>query len=596
MMLIASMPSALAAISYGGTSVVVPANSPAMAEGDSNLVVDGGNSLGFGGYTPGPKYIDIDPFEIGTVNKYAHAWVFTGAYNPYNLGGGSAEWKGVKEANSYDDVDGQQAAGDYILSAKVSGQAISSVTSDPAQGGTSYAESLIDAWAAETTTEPRTLWGNAQITSKVYHDGSGTATAGTTAMDTTGATKPSAKASYAAQRATDEGGSVGIPAKILGSVEGVTSLEANNFEKSTRGCAEGYSSISSGAFAVATDTGFQSYTQSNIITQTQAARTTGGPAPIEKSKVEGSAKGKSEARAWDPSGDRFAAKVPGTENAYSSVDGQTRSVSEAYKVGDSTSGWLGGPATARIYAAAGDRVDAVDPTTINTINGRDSVSYTLTDGWVTRPQTQDAPHYVYTENFIDNGNAESFGKDGVSGMKASTAITNVQQSSGAHAVHAVKPTDYIPEGALPLQGSIGGMVARATKTAATTTVDLGIAGDANPYLWHNSGFYTIGPDWTLERFDDAGTFLQADSQSATSTSSAGTYSISAGPVRIVEWIAGNDPLNNMYVTAPISLTFAKPVKPTTSIGEQEKHLNHPNNPANRNQEYYGWSGSVSDGQ
>jgi len=579
MMLIASMPSALAAISYGGTSVVVPANSPAMAEGDSNLVVDGGNSLGFGGYTPGPKYIDIDPFEIGTVNKYAHAWVFTGAYNPYNLGGGSAEWKGVKEANSYDYVDGQQAAGDYILSAKVSGQAISSVTSDPAQGGTSYAESLIDAWAAETTTEPRTLWGNAQITSKVYHDGSGTATAGTTAMDTTGATKPSAKASYAAQRATDEGGSVGIPAKILGSVEGVTSLEANNFEKSTRGCAEGYSSISSGAFAVATDTGFQSYTQSNIITQTQAARTTGGPAPIEKSKVEGSAKGKSEARAWDPSGDRFAAKVPGTENAYSSVDGQTRSVSEAYKVGDSTSGWLGGPATARIYAAAGDRVDAVDPTTINTINGRDSVSYTLTDGWVTRPQTQDAPHYVYTENFIDNGNAESFGKDGVSGMKASTAITNVQQSSGAHAVNPTVGWD----------GSVGGMVARAKYDTAnapqTNQVDLGIAGGANPFFGGHSGLYTQGPGCTLERFDDAGTFLQADSQSATSTSSAGTYSISAGPTRIVEWVAGNDPLNNMYVTAPISLTYVKPVN--ANIFPLDNPTQY-----NRNPEFYGWSGGV----
>ena len=568
MMLIASMPSALAAISYGGTSVEVPAGNPALAEGDSNLVVDWAGGLGFGGYTVGPANIAIDPFGIGGTNKYAHAWVFTGAYAP----GAYAEWKGVKEANSYDVVDGQAAAGTYTLSAKVSGQAMSSVTSDPAQGGNPYAESLIDAWAAETT-GPRTLWGNAQITSTVYHDGSGTATAGTTAMDTIGATKPSAKASYAAQRAINWGGSVGIPAKILGSVEGVTSLEANNFETNpTDGDAWGYSSISSGAFAIATDTGYQSYTQSDIITQTRAART-GGVAQTQESKVVGSANGKSEARAWDPSGDWFAAKTSGTENAYSSVDGQTRSASMAYKVGDFTSGFFGGPATAQIHAAAGDQVDV---TTLGYLDGRDSVSYTLTDGGVTRALAQAAPNYVYTENFIDNGNANSFGKDGMSGMTASTAITNVQQSSGAHAVNPIAGS-----------GSIGGMVARAKydtfNAPATNQVDLGIAGGANPFGY--SGLYTQGPGWTLERFDDAGTFLQADSQSATSTSSAGTYSISAGPTRIVEWVAGNDPLNNMYVTAPISLTYVKPVNAFIAPLD---------NPTlyNRNPEFYGWSGGV----
>ncbi len=575
MMLIASMPSALAAISYGGTSVEVPAGNPALAEGDSNLVVDMPGGLGFGGYTVGPANIAIDPFVIGGTNKYAHAWVFTGAYAP----GAYAEWKGVKEANSYDVVDGQAAAGTYTLSAKVDGQAMSSVTSDPAQGGNPYAESLIDAWAAETA-GPRTLWGNAQITSTVFHDGSGTATAGTTAMNTIGATKPSAKASYAAQRAINWGGSVGIPAKILGSVEGVTSLEANNFETNpitgkTHGFARGYSSISSGAFAVATATGFQRYTQSDIITQTRAARTNGA-AQTQESKVVGSANGNSEARAWDPSGDWFAAKTSGTETAYSSVDGQTRSASMAYKVGDITSGWLGGRATAQIHAAAGDQIDV---TTLGYIDGRDSVSYTLTDGWVTRALAEAAPNYAYTENFIDNGNANSFGKDGMSGMTASTAITNVQQSSGAHAVNPTVGRD----------GSVGGMVARAkydtVNAPQTNQVDLGIAGGANPFFGGHSGLYTQGPGWTLERFDDAGTFLQADSQSATSTSSAGTYSISAGPTRIVEWVAGNDPLNNMYVTAPISLTYVKPVN--ANIFPLDNPTQY-----NRNPEFYGWSGGV----
>jgi hypothetical protein len=572
-MLIASMPSVLATISYGGASVEVPAGLPAIAEGDSNLVVDWGGFLGFGGYTAGPTAgaIVVDPFGIGGTAKYAHAWVFTGAYSQ----GAYAEWKGVKTANSYDVVDGQAAAGTYTMSAKVDGQAISSVTADPLQGGNPYAESLIDAWAAETT-GPRILWGNAQITSAVFHDGSGSATAGTTAMNTVGVTQPSAKASYAAQRAINWGGSVGIPAKILGSVEGVTSLEANNFETLlTNGFAQGYSSISSGAFAFATDTDYQSYTQSDITTQTQAART-GGLLQTQESKVVGSANGVSEARAWDPSGDWFTAKTSGTETAYSSVSGQTRSTSQAYKVGDFTSGFFGGPASAQIHAAAGDQIDV---TTLGYLDGRDSISYTMTDGWVTRTLAQAAPNYVYTENFIDNGNANSFGKDGMSGMTASTAITNVQQSSGAHAVN---PT-------LGWQGSIGGMVARAKydtwNTPQTNQVDLGVAGGANPFFGGHSGLYTQGPSWTLDRFDDAGTYLEAASQIATSTSSAGTYSISSGPVRIVEWVAGNDPLNNMYVTTPISFTYTKPVN--AFIVPLDNPVQY-----NRNPEFYGWSGIV----
>jgi len=71
MMLAASMPSALAVISYGGTNVEVPAGFPAIAEGDSNLIVDWGGAIGFGTYTAGPisGAIATDPFALVTVPK-----------------------------------------------------------------------------------------------------------------------------------------------------------------------------------------------------------------------------------------------------------------------------------------------------------------------------------------------------------------------------------------------------------------------------------------------------------------------------------------------------------------------------------------------
>jgi len=132
------------------------------------------------------------------------------------------------------------------------------------------------------------------------------------------------------------------------------------------------------------------------------------------------------------------------------------------------------------------------------------------------------------------------------------------------------------------------MVARATfdnaNAPASNSVDLGL----NSPFFHSgfhSGLYTQGPAWTQNRWDDAGSYLTADSQSATSTSSAGTYSISAGPVGITEWVAGNDPLNNMYVTTPISISTTKPVN--AFIVPVDNPILY-----NRNPEFYGWSGGV----
>ncbi len=580
MMLAASMPSALAAISYGGTNVEVPAGNPAIAEGDSNLVVDWPGFIGFGTHTAGPTAIVVDPFGLAAP-KYAHAWVFTGAYAP----GAYAEWKGTKEANSYDVVDGGVAQGTYSMKAKVDGQAIATVSMDPLMGGTPFAESLIDAFAAETV-GPRKLWGSAQITSTVFHNGDGTATAGTTKSNTIGATQPAAKASFAAERAINYGGSLGIPARILGSAQGVTYLEANNVETATRagkseGFAFGFSSINSRAWTDAADTGYQSWTRNEIITQTQAARFPGTLTParilasVQESKVVGGANGEAMAQAWDPAADWFTPKTSGSESAFSSVSGQTRSNSQAYKVADITSGLLNPTAaTAQILSASGDETDV---TGAFIADGRDSVAYTLTDAAVLRLIEDN--NYVGAETFIDNGNAKSYARDAISGLKVQSDLTNVQQSSGGHAVGLTVPG---PVGSG--QGSVAGMVARATfdnaNAPASNSVDLGL----NSPFFH-SGLYTQGPAWTQNRWDDAGSYLTADSQSATSTSSAGTYSISAGPVGITEWVAGNDPLNNMYVTTPISISTTKPVN--AFIVPVDNPILY-----NRNPEFYGWSGGV----
>ena len=579
MMLAASMPSALAAISYGGTNVEVPAGNPAIAEGDSNLVVDWSGFIGFGTNTAGPTAIVVDPFGLAAP-KYAHAWVFTGAYAP----GAYAEWKGTKEANSYDVVDGGVAQGTYSMKAKVDGQAIATVSMDPLMGGAPFAESLIDAFAAETV-GPRQLWGSAQITSTVFHNGDGTATAGTTKSNTIGATQPAAKASFAAERAINYGGSLGIPARILGSAQGVTYLEANNVETATRagkseGFAFGFSSINSRAWTDAADTGYQSWTRNEIITQTQAARFPGTLtaarilASVQESKVVGGANGEAMAQAWDPAADWFTPKTSGSESAFSSVSGQTRSNSQAYKVADITFGFLNPTATAQILSASGDETDV---TGAFIADGRDSVAYTLTDAAVLRLIEDN--NYVGAETFIDNGNAKSYARDAISGLKVQSDLTNVQQSSGGHAVGLTVPG---PAGLG--QGSVAGMVARATfdnaNAPASNSVDLGL----NSPFFH-SGLYTQGPAWTQNRWDDAGSYLTADSQSATSTSSAGTYSISAGPVGITEWVAGNDPLNNMYVTTPISISTTKPVN--AFIVPVDNPILY-----NRNPEFYGWSGGV----
>jgi len=589
MMLAASMPSALAVISYGGTNVEVPAGFPAIAEGDSNLIVDWGGAIGFGTYTAGPisGAIATDPFALVTVPKYAHAWVFAGAYAP----GAYAEWKGVKEANSYDVVDGGAAQGTYSMKAKVDGQAIAAVTMNPLMGGTPYAESLIDAFAAETT-GPRQLWGSAQITSAVFHNGDGTAMAGTTMRNTIGTTQPEAKASFAAERAINYGGSLGIPARILGSAQGVTNLEAKNVVSTTAagtsaGFAIGYSSINSEAWTNATDTGFQSGTRSEVVTQTSAARTAGTLsaagilASVNESKVVGGANGEASAQAWDPAADWFTPKTLGTESAYSSVSGHTISSSQAYKVGDFTSGLFGGPVTAQILSIAGDETDV---TGAPLKDGRDALALTFTDAYVFR-LLENQDNYVGAETFIADGNAKSYGKDAITGnQKVQTELTNVQQSSGGHSISL---TEHLA--ALQLQGSTAGLVARATFDPSNlinpsdNLVDLGIAGGLNlPFL--HSGLYTQGPDWTQERWDDAGSYLMADSQSATSTSSAGTYSISASPVSVTEWIAGNDPTNNMYVTTPISISTVKPVNALIFPVDNPTNYGNP--------DFYGWSGAV----
>lgn len=543
MMLIASVPSAFAVASYGGSNVEVPVLSPGLAEGNSNVVNNySPSSLSFGTYTAGPAFIVADPWG-NFYAKHAHAWVFVGAYGATN--GAYAEWSGEKLASVTETVDGSVAQGTYELKAQVSGQAQATVTNNPivAPNANVYAESLIDAFAGETT-GPRQLWGNAQITSTVYHDGKGTADTGTTTFGTVGDTEPSAYAAFSAQRSVNYGGQVLPAALIIGSATGVTSLDPTN---TLGGFISGYSTINTRAWTDATDNGFQSYSASEIRTDTQAARAIGGT-----SSVSGYASGEAHSQAWSPASSWTTVKNHGTENAYSEVSGKTTSTSVARIANDVTLGPLSGPVRSKIFAAAGDDTDAFGNVLTD---GRDSIAYTLTNAFVSRTGNN-ANRIAGAEAFIEDGNAAS-SANRASNSRVSTELTGVQQSSGGH---AVTPTAF---NMLGIQGSIAGSVARSTFDPTQTMGDGVVAvtlGDVNGFFnpAGHSGLVTSGPTWTNNRWDDAGSYVAADSQSAVATTSVGTYSITADPVSVTEWVAGNDPNYNMYITNPINIHSSKP--------------------------------------
>lgn len=575
MMLIASIPSAFAVASYGGSNVEVPVLTPGLAEGDSNVLNDWTGPLGFGSYTAGPTFIIPDPWlPANNYAKYGHAWVFVGAYGPTN--GAYAEWGGEKYASATDVVVGGAAQGTYEMEAQVSGQAQATVTNNPATAPNAnvYAESLIDAFAGETT-GPRRLWGNAQITSTVSHNGDGTADTGTTTFDTVGATEPSAYAAFSAQRSVNYGGQVLPAALIIGSATGVTSLDPTN----TRGGnIFGYSTINTGAWTDATDNGYQSYSASEIRTDTQAARAARGT-----SDVSGNASGEAHSQAWSPASRWKTVKNHGTENAYSEVSGKTTSTSVATIAGDRTFGRLSpaGVVRSQIYAAAGDDTDVFGTALVD---GRDSIASTFTDAFVTRTGNN-ANRIAGAETFIEDGKATSFANR-ASNSKVSTELTGVQQSSGGH---AVTPTAFNVFGA---QGSIAGLVARSTFDPTRSRGDGVVAvtlGDVNGFVnpFTHSGLLTSGPTWTNNRWDDAGSYVIANSQSAVATTSVGTYSITADPVSVTEWVAGNDPNYNMYITNPITIHTSKPA------GGLIIPLDNPiQNGRNGLADYYGWSGAV----
>jgi len=206
----------------------------------------------------------------------------------------------------------------------------------------------------------------------------------------------------------------------------------------------------------------------------------------------------------------------------------------------------------KIFAAAGDDTDAFENPLVD---GRDSIAYTLTNAFVSRTGNN-ANRIAGAEAFIEDGNAAS-SANRASNSRVSTELTGVQQSSGGH---AVTPTAF---NMLGIQGSIAGSVARSTFDPTQTMGDGVVAvtlGDVNGFFnpAGHSGLVTSGPTWTNNRWDDAGSYVAADSQSAVATTSVGTYSITADPVSVTEWVAGNDPNYNMYITNPINIHSSKP--------------------------------------
>lgn len=621
LLLALAMPTTMAVVSYGGTDVEVPVNIVGTAQGDSSVVVNSPSPAGvnFGTHLTGgwPALpVSRGPNAgLTPTSNFAHAWVFTGTRLAANtVGGAYAEWSGHKIATASDVEVGTANAGVYTMTAQVDGQAMSQVLQNRAGTGADptglqEAQSLIDAWAGRGTFNGNdAVFGNAQITSAVQNQGDGIADAGTTQRPTVGNPQGEATASFAADRAINWAGTTQIPGRIIGTVHGRTNVEtvnerplATGTNPANNGIARGISQIQASAGADVGDTGFQSWTDTRIWSASYAQRIAGSPALTLTSSAHALATGDASAQAWDSESQWSQPKTGGSESAASSASGRTEAIADTFVTGDRAFGTLlgageaatagglagfwpagGAPVTAQIWAASGKDVNVFQGPIIR--YSREAFAGTATTARVLRTTGNRADHDS-AETFITNGEANSYARDAnLMDQRVTADVSNVQQSSGGHA-----QSFGATAAGLPGQGSDAAMSVRALfnpnlAAGFRNQVELG----ATPYIalavpLGSSGLLTNGPAWTTRRWDDAGSYLIADSQSAVSTSSAGTFSETMGPVLIAEWVAGNDPLRNMNIATAPSITASVPVYgtivPTT----------YPTQIA-RNPDYTGWNG------
>jgi hypothetical protein len=571
--------------------------------------------------------IVADPSAAGAFAKYCRSWVFTGATLPAGIvGDAAAEWTGNLAPASASEV--LDTADTVIMSASANGQSHSEVHATNTAGTVSTtAQTLIDAWAgsriAVGAVNPwdRDLYGNAQITSTAQTDAAGSVSTGATAAGYTGNEEPQpyAVAGFSAQRITMSSGSTRVPGAISGTVTGTTSVEIANalggpVAGRAAGRADGYATANTYAMAAASDLpNTRSYSLSDIRSSAGATRTTNG-----QTAVLARSDGTASSEAWDSSRNWASPTAPGTGNSISSVTGKTVAQATAMRTGDNVFGdslTLPGILGVRspdglqtwsqmlAVAAKGQSVSQIialpdERDAIALPDERDAFTFAYTSARVTRTNgnTDDANRAIgatwlgsasTTDANLPLTNGASLNAKSAetqSGFNTEATLSNIGMSSGAHA-----------KGATTGQGSVAKLATKARFTGVGQQPQQVAIGNTLAYpagtvsatgLLH--GFVTNGPGFTGQGWDDAGSYIIAGTQDATTTGSSGTYRLTAQPTDVREWVTGASLLNNNWILQrPAPLNWQKPQTVNAVPNLQEIPV------AGRNPDSYQWSGEMA---
>ena len=624
MMLIATAPPAFGTIIYGGANVEVPTSTPATAVGDAGTLNNRAGALDFtvpkmAGWPAVMNTVNnrivVDPRAAGAFAKYCRSWVFTGATLPARTqGDAAAEWTGTLAPASASEV--LNTADTIIMSASANGQSHSEVHATNTAGTIpTTAQTLIDAWAGSRTLvspnpSDRDLYGNAQITSTAQTNAAGSVSTGATAAGYTGNTEPqpNAVAGFSAQRITMSSGSTRVPGAISGTVTGTTSVEIANalggpVAAPAAGRADGYATANTYAMAAASDLpNTRSYSLSDIRSSARATRTTDG-----QTAVLARSDGTASSEAWDSSRNWASPTASGTGNSFTSVTGKTVAQATAMRAGDiifgdslTLPGILGvrspdGLQTwSQMLAVAAKGQSVIQAPTPDE---RDAFTFAYTSARVTRTtgDTADANRAIgatwlgsaaTTDANLPLTNGASLNAKSAetqSGFNTAATLSSIGMSSGAH-------TKRTTTG----QGSVAKLATKARFTGVGTQPQQVAIGDTLAYPAVTvsatgllNGFVTNGPGFTGQGWDDAGSYIIAGTQDATTTGSSGTYRLTAQPTDVREWVSGASLLNNNWILQrPAPLNWQKPQTVNAVPNLQEIPV------AGRNPDSYQWSGNL----
>ncbi|WP_367358006.1 hypothetical protein [Methanothrix sp.] len=626
MMLIATAPPAFGTIIYGGANVEVPTSTPATAVGDAGTLNNRAGALDFtvpkmAGWPAVMNTVNnrivVDPRAAGAFAKYCRSWVFTGATLPARTqGDAAAEWTGTLAPASASEV--LDTADTIIMSASANGQSHSEVHATNAAGTIpTTAQTLIDAWAGSRIAGgfvnpwDRDLYGNAQITSTAQTNAAGSVSTGATAAGYTGNDEPQpyAVAGFSAQRITMSSGSTRVPGAISGTVTGTTSVEIANalggpVAARAPGWAAGYATANTYAMAAASDLpNTRSYSLSDIRSSARATRPTTNGQTAVLARSDGTAS----SEAWDSSRNWASPTAPGTGNSITSVTGKTVAQATAMRTGDIIfgDGLPLGPAGTILAARSPDglqtwsqmlAVAAKGQSVIQapTPDERDAFTFADTSARVTRANgnTADANRAISATwlgsaaatdanlPLTSGASLNAKSAETQSGFNTEATLSNIGMSSGAHA-----------KGTTTGQGSTATLATKARFTGAGVGPQQVAIGNALAYPGGNpilNGFVTNGPGFTGQGWDDAGSYIIAGTQDATTTGSSGTYRLTAQPTDVREWVTGASLLNNNWILQrPAPLNWQKPQTVNAVPNLQEIPV------AGRNPDSYQWSGDMT---